>query len=208
LLMLPYVYYDRQERFLILACAIMLAGLAPVFWMTFPHYAAPMTAAVYGVVVQCARHLQSVRWRALPSGRFFVRALPFLCLATLALRAAAPSFFAMDYASHSWCCVGPGNVDRASIERDLEATGSPGLVIVRYGPNHLVSNEWVYNNADIDGSPVVWAREMSPCEDRRLISYFKDRNVWTVEPDLTPPRLTHWHSEKAELQETSHQRNK
>ncbi|MDQ1469945.1 MAG: hypothetical protein QOJ99_1425 [Bryobacterales bacterium] len=208
LVMLPAAVYDRHGRFLIATCAVMLAGLAPVFWLTVPHYAAPMTAAVYGVVVLCARYLRGGRWRSRPSGRFLVRAVPLMCFAGLVLRAAAPSFFEMDYGSYSWCCVGPGNVERARIERDLKATGVPNLVVVRYGPDHRVGDEWVYNDANIDASPVVWAREMTPSEDRRLAAYFNHRQIWLLEPDLLPPRLTRWEPATTELEQTSNQRNK
>jgi hypothetical protein len=208
LLMLPNAFYDRQRKFLILTCAVVLAGLAPVFWMTFPHYAAPLTATIYGVIVLCARRLRNVQWRSRPFGLLVVRALPLLCFVTLVLRATAPALFAMDYSSYSWCCVGPGNVKRARLERDLKATGSPHLVIVRYSPAHQVSNEWVYNDADIDGSPVVWAREMTPAEDKRLVSFFKYRSIWMVEPDLSPPRLTRWAPAGTEPQQTISKRSK
>ena len=192
LLGLPRAAGDGRARLLTITCVVMLAGLAPVFWMTFPHYAAPMTAAVFGLLGQSARHLDKMTWRSRPAGRFLVRAVPLVCCATLALRAAAPVFFQMDYASHSWCCAGPGNVNREIVARQLQASGTRNLVIVRYGPNHAVSNEWVYNDADIDRSPVVWAREMTPQYDSRLISYFHDRVVWLAEPDIAPPRITRW----------------
>jgi hypothetical protein len=48
----------------------------------------------------------------------------------------------------------------------------------------------VYNNADIDNSPIVWAREMGPAADREIIQYFKTRKVWLVEPDTVPPRVS------------------
>jgi len=48
----------------------------------------------------------------------------------------------------------------------------------------------VYNEADIDGSKVVWARDMSPEENEELIRYFRDRQVWLLEADETPPKLS------------------
>jgi hypothetical protein len=183
---------DRRTRFLLVTCLVMLAGLAPVFWLTVPHYAAPMTAAVFAVLVQSARHMDKMTWRSRPAGRFLVRTVPLVCVAALAARISAPAFFDMDYGSYSWCCVGPGNVARELMERELRAQGARNLVIVRYQPNHLVSNEWVYNDADIDGSPVVWAREMTTEDNIRLVSYFRDRTAWLAEPDLSPPRITRW----------------
>jgi hypothetical protein len=56
--------------------------------------------------------------------------------------------------------------------------------------------EWVYNRADIDNQQVVWAREMDPAENRRLLNYYGDRQAWllpvtTVEESVAdvPPKL-------------------
>ena len=82
-------------------------------------------------------------------------------------------------------------VDRAQVLARLEAVPGPQIAIVRYRPNHnLIGNEWVYNNADIDGSKVVWARDMGSEKNQRLLNYFRDRKVWLVEPDEIPPRIS------------------
>jgi hypothetical protein len=65
------------------------------------------------------------------------------------------------------------------------------LVLVRYSSGHDLSTEWVFNPAALDESKVLWAREMSPQEDAKLFSYFKDRETWLVEPDKLPVRLSH-----------------
>ena len=58
------------------------------------------------------------------------------------------------------------------------------MVFVRYSADHDVGQEWVYNRADVDNAKVIWAREMTPERNRRLIDYFRDRDVWLLEPDL------------------------
>ena len=79
---------------------------------------------------------------------------------------------------------------RAGILRELEQGKERHLVIVRYGQNHSVRQEWVYNRADIDGAKVVWAREMGPQADRELLDYFNDRRVLLLQADQLPRHLT------------------
>ena len=67
--------------------------------------------------------------------------------------------------------------------------GNVDLVIVRYDARHNPHHEWVYNGANIDGTRVVWARELDPAADRKLLSYFSDRNHWLLMADEVPPRL-------------------
>jgi len=60
---------------------------------------------------------------------------------------------------------------------------------VRYGPNH-VYQEWVYNRADIDAAPIVWARDLGGDQNETLRRYYPDRTVWLLQPDVRPPLLT------------------
>jgi hypothetical protein len=60
-------------------------------------------------------------------------------------------------------------------------------VIVRYAPDHDVLDDWVFNHADIDGSPIVWARDMGEAGNRELLDYYQDRQLWLLEPDALDP---------------------
>jgi hypothetical protein len=78
---------------------------------------------------------------------------------------------------------------RALIEQRLNSLPGEHLVLVRYSPIHNVHMEYVYNGADIDHSKTVWARDIQSQELRLLLSYFRNRDVWVLEPDEKPQRL-------------------
>jgi hypothetical protein len=77
----------------------------------------------------------------------------------------------------------------AALSAQLQSMPGKQLVIVLYGPGHSSHEEWVYNRADIDGAKVVWARDMGQDFDQRLATYFKDRNIWFLDPDAASPVL-------------------
>ena len=91
---------------------------------------------------------------------------------------------------HTWYSTDFHNLDRARVLAQLRAEPGRHLAIVRYQPDHEILEEWVYNEADIDGSKVVWARDMGAEKNQELIDYYKDRRVWLVEPDEKPVRVT------------------
>jgi hypothetical protein len=60
---------------------------------------------------------------------------------------------------------------------------------VRYHVDHDPFFELVYNDADIDNSKVVWARDMGPAQNEELLRYYNDRQAWLLDADEVPPRL-------------------
>jgi hypothetical protein len=188
LLALPWAFRDRRIRVLAAGGLVLAAGLAVETWF-IPHYLAPATALLYVILLQCMRHLRV--WRA--QGLFLVRATPVLCVVLALLRAFAPPLHIQlpkpAQASGFWYGAGPIGLERARVAAELEGHPGPQLAIVRYVPDHLYP-EWVYNGADIDHSKLVWAREMDPASNRELLTYFKDRTAWLIEPDRDPPRVT------------------
>jgi hypothetical protein len=75
---------------------------------------------------------------------------------------------------------------RAGAQRFLEQQPGKQLAIIRYGPEHDVLYEWVWNLADIDQQKVVWARELKPAWIVQLLRYYPGRKVWLIEPDAVP----------------------
>jgi hypothetical protein len=78
---------------------------------------------------------------------------------------------------------------RAAVAATLAEDPGQHLLLVRYLPSHNPHMEWVYNAADIDRAKIVWARDIPGVDLNPLLVYFKDRDVWVVDADLSPPRL-------------------
>jgi hypothetical protein len=170
----------RNVMFPLGICTLMMAALLTGVWY-FPHYAAPVTCLAFLLVVESLRQVRCFTWRGKPVGRHFVRGvLPMVLVTAIASYAVA----------HYMEKPSVWYLDRRRIMRELELGKERHLVLVRYGPKHSPTKEWVYNRADIDGAKVVWAREMNPQADRELLDYFKDRRVWLLQADQLPRHLT------------------
>jgi hypothetical protein len=182
---------SRKSRFLLLVVGLTFVGLLLTIYIPPAHYAAPLTAAVYTLILQAMRSLRLWYPDGRPVGRCLVRAVPLICFLMLPVRGAA-SWLHIPLpptVGHTWYSTDSHNRDRARILKQLESEPGKHLVLVRYRPEHDVLKEWVYNLADIDGSKVVWARDMGAEKNRELLDYFKDRKVWLVEPDQVPVRV-------------------
>ena len=80
-------------------------------------------------------------------------------------------------------------LERSKIANQLAGLGGRHVVVVHYGSQHNVEQEWVYNGANIDAAPVVWAHDRGSAENQNLLKYFADRTVWFFDPDATPATL-------------------
>ena len=189
LFMIRRVLLDRRTRFLVCGVMDLEAGMVNEVYLA-PHYISPFTAAFYALGLQAMRHL----WQWTPAGqnvgKSMVRLLVTACFVMAGLR---PFDRQLGFAIQerpfigwvSWW-YGPDRfgTDRAGIQRQLEALPGKQLAVVRYSPDHYPVDEWVYNSADIDGSNVIWAREMDASRNRDLTDHYSDRKVWLVQPDL------------------------
>ncbi|MBK9707988.1 MAG: hypothetical protein IPO77_13540 [Acidobacteria bacterium] len=167
-----------------LTLAGFIAVLLTETWMV-PHYAAPGAPLIFIAVVLCFRYLRVWKYRGQRTGLWLARALVLFSI----LGAVNLGFrLARDHRSTSvWAD------QRARIQSTLEADSALHLIIVRYGPEHVSHQEWVFNSADPDRSRVIWAREMDQTANQQLINYFPDRKIWLLEADQLPPSLKPFH---------------
>lgn len=180
LFVLPLLLKRTWLRILFLGIVLMLAAnfLYPFF---FPHYIAPAYAALLLLVIEGLRRLRAFRFHfrpvGLPASRLLGGAV-FGASATLALGSVLlPG------------AIVRGASARSFVEDELGKRGGSHLVLVRYKPGHTLHLPIVYNDADIDRSPIVWAHRIDDATDRELIDYFKNREVWYFNPDVLPLHL-------------------
>ncbi len=175
----PWILRGRRMHLLLMQLFLSVVGLLLIF-VFLPHYAAPLTATVFALLVQAFRHLRKWRIRGRNFGIALSRAIVLLAIANFA-------YFAWHTARQPY--VAPWSSAREQIIRQLEKLRDSSLVIVRYGPEHAVDDEWVYNSADIDHSKIVWAREIPGVDPRPLLEYFHQRTVWLLDADAPGPQL-------------------
>jgi hypothetical protein len=194
LLMVHHVFLDRRIRFLVVIVLILAAGMAIEIYL-LPHYVAAFAGAFYVIGLQAMRHLRQWRPEKKPVGLALARFTVTICVVMACVRVVAeplglapPEWPASNW-NFTWYGPQQFGVERASMESWLARKLEKQLVIVRYDGTHNPFDEWVYNGADIDGSKVVWAREMDAADNLELIHYYGDRQVWLIEPDAVPARI-------------------
>lgn len=176
LIFLPFALGNKSAGRLL----FIVLAMAPIVFITahfFLHYIAPGIGAFYALILMGMQAMTRWEVRGKKIGAALVAAIAVSWIIVPCLLALSAQVETSKYT--------PFRIQRQSIPKNLEQDGDRHLIIVRYGPNHNVHEEWVFNRADIDAAKVVWAREMDPESDAELIKYFKDRKVWLLEVDLT-----------------------
>ena len=174
----------RWKRGLTLVAGAAVLGMLVETWFN-PHYIAQMAGLVILVTIL---GLQELR-RMGPAGLFLSRTLPCLAAVTVAV-VVSPCVFSMRFGGQrqaGWYLTDAGLPERARVVEGLKRQMGKHLVFVRYAPDHFCHVEWVWNEADLDGARIVWARDLGPESDARLARDFPGRSVWLVEPDMKAP---------------------
>ncbi len=167
----------RQFRFVWVALTLSVFALGVNFYPFFEvHYLAALTCLFVLVSVTALDRMN------VDAARFVV----FFCIAHF-LFWYGRSFFDQ-----------PVFARGAAIHQKLAQAPGQQLVFVRYWPQHIFQDEWVYNAADIGQARIIWARDLGSSEDQKLLRYYPGRTAWLLQPDAMPPRLELFHTEEAQ----------
>jgi hypothetical protein len=170
-------------RFTLVLSTVFIAALLLVNW-TFFHYAAPVFGLFFYSAVQCMRHLRTWRWRGKPAGLFLARGSVILCAVSVL---ATARDVAAQFPDVWWA-------QRQQIVDQLHREGGRHLIVIRYAP-HIANapsfnyRDWTRNGADLDGAEILWARDMDPNHNAKLLEYFRDRRAWLLDVDAKGIKL-------------------
>jgi hypothetical protein len=217
-----WLAYDEFWARLAIGTSTLLIFASFFVKYSFPHYFAPAGPLVLLLQVDGLRRLW--RWRnntlpvkatrserrrrvrtnpapefAVSRLRSLVVLLPLACVISLALR--------LEARVNGWSedSHGPDrqallmddwSLRRADLEQWLKHQDKPQLVFVRYFPYHNVAFEWVYNDADLIHSHVIWARDLGPEHNRLLIQLLNNRTIWSLDADSPQAQLVPYAEQK------------
>ncbi len=204
LALLAFFFLQRTFRWAWIITTLALFSLGSNFFPAFQfHYLAAVTCLFVLVSVNGLERIGRLQIRGLPVGADAARWLLLLCAAHFlfwyTVHLLESTNVGLELVSYdAWNAIDHQFAPRrVSVARKLAAAPGKDLVFVRYYPNHSSADEWVWNEAAIDGARVVWARDLGLEENEKLRAYYRDRRAWLLEPDFKPlPRLTPYGVEK------------
>jgi hypothetical protein len=198
----------REFRYLWVASTLVLFALGVNFFPAFQlHYIAAVTCLFILVSVTGLRQLSQWKIRGIAVGSDATRVIVFLCAAHLCFWYGLHLFDDAEVSAsmrrfETWDSINHTNPQRRiQVNQQLAHETGSQLVFVRYWPQHIFQDEWVYNEADIDHARVVWARDLGAAENEKLRHYYPDRTAWLLEPDARPPKLSRYQAEPEPVSE-------
>src|SRR5262249_23489595 len=116
--------------------------------------------------------------------------VPTICIILLLLRMTARPLHIPPPSPRWPIILGDQLLERGLVESRMNRSEGNQLLLVRYRPEHDPGKEWVYNVADVHHGKIVWARDMGREKNQELLNYFRGRQIWLVEPDEAPVKVS------------------
>jgi hypothetical protein len=193
----------RQIRFFWVALTLVIFALGTNFFPAYQsHYSAGITSLYLLVAVAGLQEIGRIVIRGQPAGREVAGLLIFFCFAHFVfwygMHVIDDSGFSREARLYeTWDGLNHQNpARRIFVAQQLARIPGKLLIFVRYLPQHLFQEEWVYNEANIDAARIVWARDLGWKENEKLLRYYPDRTPLLFEPDQRPPKLTEYRPEE------------
>lgn len=173
---------DRDLRIVLASLGLVALDLLAQIWPPHGHYLAPATGAFILLVLYSLRHFRNTHAEyGIWASRAVVIVFSIWLLSPIAQRVGDPYAVITKVDLDEGHDQIPLQIQRARIKSDLDARSGKHLLIVHPSPGDLPTQEWVYNDADIVDSHVIWARDMGYVANQELIDYYPDRQVWYVD---------------------------
>jgi hypothetical protein len=171
-----------RDRWLRVALAAVVCTLAADLLATCyrPHYSAPALAPLLVLEAAAAAAIWPAqgRWRRLLTRTVVIEVVALFVLCCGAGFVYDTVLMGRD-AQTAWPQARPRIAARVLHDNPRN------LIIVRYGLQYEIQHEWVYNAADLDAAPIIWARELGPGSDADLLRRYADRKPWLLILDRT-----------------------
>lgn len=178
LLVLPLLGLRSAWRHSVVRGSVMLLALTGLALLPIksvnPQYAAPAFALFCLVVMMSARELIAYKWM-----RWILAGVLVVYLASPFAVALARAVRTEDQPFHH----------RSQIGERLGQMDETHIVFVLYDETHDPLFEWVHNEADLDGSRVIWARSLGAGADRAFSQMYSGRRTWLLHADSKPDQI-------------------
>jgi hypothetical protein len=183
---LPWLLWRPWNRWAAFAAGVIVflvvASTLTVQPRLQPHYLAPAAPAFVFLAVAGVRRVRASGFARRRLGRNLAETIIAVSLLAFTVACAVRAYVGPRYPT----ALGEY---RPQITGRLESAAGKDLVIVTYGPGHPMFEEWVENGADLEGAPIIWARDTGRESNRLLIEHYAGREVWRLYADESPPRL-------------------
>jgi hypothetical protein len=172
--LLLFFFFGKKNRldWLAIGGVGLLIGANFVATFEHPHYIAPVTGLIIYALMRGGQHLQANR-RIAPAAKVA------LWVAMLLTHLSQTALASVIYVTRT-PVLGYSREWQARLRADAPARH---VVLVKYGPTHHYDQEWVYNTANIDSQPIIWAHDLGDSANTYLMQYYRDRKIWRLRPD-------------------------